>query len=49
MNNFEGKTAVVTGGGGGIGESMCRLFAAQGMNAWFLILILLQLKKLQLT
>lgn len=32
MNNFQGKTAVVTGGGGGIGESMCRLFAAQGMN-----------------
>ncbi len=32
MNNFEGKNEVVTGGGGGIGEAMCRLFASKGMN-----------------
>jgi 2-hydroxycyclohexanecarboxyl-CoA dehydrogenase len=30
MQNFEGKTVVVTGGGGGIGGATCRRFGAQG-------------------
>lgn len=30
MQRFEGKTVVVTGGGGGIGASLCRRFASEG-------------------
>ena len=30
MRNFEGKTVVVTGGGGGIGGATCRRFASEG-------------------
>ena len=30
MGRFEGKTVVVTGGGGGIGGALCREFAAEG-------------------
>nr|HET7858856.1 2-hydroxycyclohexanecarboxyl-CoA dehydrogenase [Caldimonas sp.] len=30
MNRFEGKTVVVTGGGGGIGGATCRRFGAEG-------------------
>jgi 2-hydroxycyclohexanecarboxyl-CoA dehydrogenase len=30
MQRFEGKTVVVTGGGGGIGGAICRRFAAEG-------------------
>jgi 2-hydroxycyclohexanecarboxyl-CoA dehydrogenase len=30
MRNFEGKTVVVTGGGGGIGGATCRRFAGEG-------------------
>ena len=30
MTRFEGKTVVVTGGGGGIGGATCRRFAAEG-------------------
>lgn len=30
MGRFEGKTVVVTGGGGGIGGATCRRFAAEG-------------------
>lgn len=30
MKSFEGRTVVVTGGGGGIGGATCRRFAAQG-------------------
>lgn len=30
MNRFEGKTALVTGGGGGIGSATCRRLAAEG-------------------
>ena len=30
MNKFDGKTVIVTGGGGGIGGAACRHFAAQG-------------------
>lgn len=32
IQEFEGKTAVVTGGGSGIGGGMCRRFAKQGMQ-----------------
>lgn len=32
MDNFSGKTAVVTGGASGIGLGMSRAFAARGMN-----------------
>src|SRR5262245_34955281 len=30
MRRFEGKTVVVTGGGGGIGGATCRRFGAEG-------------------
>jgi 2-hydroxycyclohexanecarboxyl-CoA dehydrogenase len=30
MQRFEGKTVIVTGGGGGIGGATCRRFAAGG-------------------
>jgi len=30
MNRFDGRTVVVTGGGGGIGAALCRGFAAEG-------------------
>ena len=30
MGRFDGKTVVVTGGGGGIGGALCREFAAEG-------------------
>jgi len=30
MSKFEGKTVIVTGGGGGIGGATCRRFAAEG-------------------
>lgn len=30
MGRFEGKTVVITGGGGGIGSSLCRDFGAEG-------------------
>ena len=30
MKRFEGKTAVVTGGGGGIGGATCKRLAAEG-------------------
>jgi NAD(P)-dependent dehydrogenase (short-subunit alcohol dehydrogenase family) len=32
MQNFQGKTAVITGGASGIGLGMARAFAARGMN-----------------
>jgi 2-hydroxycyclohexanecarboxyl-CoA dehydrogenase len=32
MQRFQGKTVVVTGGGGGIGGATCRRFAAEGGN-----------------
>ena len=32
IQDLKGKTAVVTGGGSGIGKGMCRRFAQQGMN-----------------
>ncbi len=32
MQEFEGRTAVVTGGASGIGLGMCRAFASRGMN-----------------
>ena len=32
IQDLKGKTAVVTGGGSGIGKGMCRRFAHQGMN-----------------
>ena len=32
MQDFEGKTAVITGGASGIGLAMGVLFAQQGMN-----------------
>ena len=30
MSKFDGKTVIVTGGGGGIGGATCRRFARQG-------------------
>jgi NAD(P)-dependent dehydrogenase (short-subunit alcohol dehydrogenase family) len=30
MKKFDGKTVIVTGGGGGIGGATCRRFAAEG-------------------
>ncbi len=32
MNDFKGKTAVVTGGASGIGRCLCDVFAREGMN-----------------
>ncbi len=32
MQDFSGKTAVITGGASGIGRAMGELFARQGMN-----------------
>lgn len=32
MQDLHGKTAVITGGGSGIGLAMCRVFADEGMN-----------------
>ncbi|WP_395152659.1 glucose 1-dehydrogenase [Ilumatobacter sp.] len=32
MNRFDGKTVIVTGGGGGIGGALCRGFAAEGAS-----------------
>jgi len=32
IRDLKGKTAVVTGGGSGIGEGLCRRFSATGMN-----------------
>jgi NAD(P)-dependent dehydrogenase (short-subunit alcohol dehydrogenase family) len=32
MQDLHGKTAVITGGGAGIGLAMCRVFADEGMN-----------------
>jgi NAD(P)-dependent dehydrogenase (short-subunit alcohol dehydrogenase family) len=32
MSEFQGKTAVITGGASGVGRCMCELFARQGMN-----------------
>lgn len=34
--SLEGKTAIVTGGGKGIGESICKVFARQGAKVHFL-------------
>jgi NAD(P)-dependent dehydrogenase (short-subunit alcohol dehydrogenase family) len=31
-NDYNGKTAVITGGASGVGRCMCELFARQGMN-----------------
>ena len=30
MQRFDGKTVIVTGGGGGIGGATCRRFASEG-------------------
>lgn len=32
MNNFKGKTAVVTGGASGVGRCLCDVFVREGMN-----------------
>jgi NAD(P)-dependent dehydrogenase (short-subunit alcohol dehydrogenase family) len=32
MSRFEGKTVIVTGGGGGMGVDICKTFAAEGAN-----------------
>ena len=34
MNRFENKNVIVTGGAGGIGEAVCRRFAAEGAMVW---------------
>ncbi|NIF02451.1 SDR family oxidoreductase [Pantoea sp. Acro-805] len=34
MNRFENKNVIVTGGAGGIGEAVCRRFAAEGAKVW---------------
>ena len=33
MQRFDGKTVVVTGGGGGIGGATCRRFAGEGARS----------------
>ena len=32
---FQGKTALVTGGGGGFGEAICKRFADEGIEVPF--------------
>ena len=34
MRELEGKTAVITGGGSGIGREMCHLFASRGCRVF---------------
>ena len=33
MKGLNGKTVIVTGGGGGIGRAVCQRFAEEGMGA----------------
>ncbi|MEG8765629.1 SDR family NAD(P)-dependent oxidoreductase [Klebsiella pneumoniae] len=34
MNRFQDKNVIVTGGAGGIGDAICRRFAAEGAQVW---------------
>jgi len=36
MTRFENKTVIVTGGAGGIGDAICRRFAAEGGTVWII-------------